>query len=176
MPDVTYTADRPNAPAVPCPADASAAVARRLVRAVVASLVGCGALLAGILVLAGRPAWWPGLGGATVVSLLASAASLPVLVYGVRIGCGRPERLAGACFAAAGVRAVVALGGGLVAVKIGQYPKMPTLLLVVPYYFALLAAETGVIATWLWNNPSAATAAAATAKTNRHPTPEPNHA
>ena len=123
-------------------------VAPALVRALGAAMVGTAAVLAMILVLVQRGDWWRGLLGAAVVTALSAAASVPPLALGLRRGLY--PAVAGA-FAAMGVRAVVALGGGVLAVKALQYPAAPTLLLLVVFYFAVLAAESYVVATRMWH-------------------------
>ena len=44
------------------------------------------------------------------------------------------------------IRAVVALGIAALAVGVGNYPAIPTFALVMPYYLALLAVETAILA------------------------------
>ena len=46
------------------------------------------------------------------------------------------------------------LAGALLLVKLGDYPPAPTLALCVPFYFALLAAETVALARLFWNSAS----------------------
>ncbi len=41
---------------------------------------------------------------------------------------------------------MIGLGGGVAAVVLGGYPRSATLLMIVPYYFAVLSAETYVVA------------------------------
>ena len=131
-----------------------------LVRTVGAALLAAAAVLSAVLFLANRPDWWRGFAAASVVSVLASAASVPVVAWGMRQGRSRPELSASAFLVGAAVRAGVSLGGAAVAFKLGGYPKEATLLLVVPFYFALLAAETYVMARSLWKAGGAATAKA----------------
>ena len=117
----------------------SAAEASRLVGAVVATLAGTAAALAGLVVLADRPAWWRGLTAAAVASALASGVSLVPLVWGLR------HSLYGAVagyFIAMGLRAGVSLAACLVAVHAGRYPEAPTFLMMVAFYFGVLAVES----------------------------------
>jgi hypothetical protein len=124
-----------------------------VVRAVAAAYVIAAALIAGALVLNGDAAWWRGYAAATIATLMAGVATIPIIAWGMRVAAAaRPELATGAFFVAAGVRAVIALGAAMLAIRQGGYPKTPTLLLVVPYYFALLAAETVVLVRLLWKS------------------------
>ena len=122
------------------------------VRAVASAFVVTALLLLGILVLIGDANLWRGFAAATVATLLAGVVTVPILAWGMRVGPARPDLAAGAFMITAGVRAVVALGVAGLAVAQGGYPKTQTLLLVVPYYFALLAAETFVLVRLLWKS------------------------
>jgi hypothetical protein len=51
-----------------------------------------------------------------------------------------------ACLSAMFTRALVSLGGAVAAVLLGGYPRGATLVMVVPYYFSILAAETFAVA------------------------------
>jgi hypothetical protein len=125
----------------------SAADASRLVATVALTLAGTAAGLAGLVVLADRPAWWRGLAAAAVASALATGLSLVPLVWGLR------HSLHGAVagfFTAMGLRAGVSLGGCLVAVYAGRYPQAPTFLMMVAFYFAVLAVESAWVARATW--------------------------
>ena len=125
----------------------SPAEASRLVAMVGLTLAGTAAALAGLVVLAERPAWWRGLAAAAVASVLASGLSLVPLVWGLR------HSLYGAVagyFIAMGVRAGVSLGACLVAVHAGRYPETPTFLMMVAFYFAALAVESVWVARATW--------------------------
>jgi hypothetical protein len=100
-----------------------------------------------MIVLINRPLWWRGWIAATVIGVLAAAFSLLPLLWGMR---RRPGKAVMGFFVAGGLRAVVALGGGLLAVHVGGYPPRATLLLVVAYYFAALAVEATVLGRSLW--------------------------
>jgi hypothetical protein len=119
-----------------------------LIRTTVLALVGTGVVLAALLMLVDRADWWRGLLGAGVISALATAGSVPPLLWSLRRGLN--QRVA-AYFMATGLRATISLGGGVLAVKIGTYPAAPTLLLMVVFYFAILAAETTCLAKVLWD-------------------------
>jgi hypothetical protein len=131
----------------------SPAEATRLVVTVAATLAGTAALLAGLVVLADRPAWWRGLAAASVASALASGTSLVPLVWGLR------HSLYGAVagyFIAMGLRAGVSLAACLVAVHAGRYPEAPTFLMMVGFYFAVLAVESVWVARATWRADAAA--------------------
>lgn len=119
-----------------------------LVKTVLVSLTVTAALLAALLLLVNRAEWWRGFLGAAVVSALATAGSLLSLLLTWRRELN--ARVA-AHFLAAAVRAVVSIGGCLLAIRAGGYPKVPTMLLMVAFYFALLASETTLVARSLWN-------------------------
>ena len=125
----------------------SSAEAARLVGMVALTLAGTSAALAGLVVLADRPTWWRGLAAAAVASALASGFSLVPLVWGLR------HSLYGAVagyFVAMGLRAGVSLGACLVAVHAGRYPEAPTFLMMVGFYFAVLAVESVYVARATW--------------------------
>jgi len=124
-------------------------VTRKLVAAVMTALLATAAVLAGILALSAVPTtWWRGLLAAGVISTLAAGASLAPMLYGLRRGIN--GAVAG-YFIATGVRLLVSLGGCVLAVLRGGYPRVATLLLMVAFYFAVLAVEAITLARWLWN-------------------------
>ena len=139
-------ADNPNPPLAHAPA--APAVALALIRSTALALLGAAAALALVLVLVNRLDWWKGMLAAAVVTILSAAASVPPLVWGLRRGV---YHATAGSFAAMGLRAVVALGGAVLAVKAGGYPAAPTMLLMVVFYFAVLAAESYVVGTRMWN-------------------------
>ncbi len=120
----------------------------RLVRSLTIGLMATGLLLAAMIVLANRPTWWPGYLAATLVSAIAAAGALGPLAWGLK---RKLDQLVIAYFTAAGVRAAITLGGCAWAVWVGGYPAAPTLLMMVAYYFVLLAIETLIVikVTWL---------------------------
>ncbi|MEA2708438.1 MAG: hypothetical protein QOF78_1039 [Phycisphaerales bacterium] len=122
------------------------------VRAVAFAYLVTSLLLLGILTLVGRADWWRGFAAATVATLMASVATIPIIAWAMRAAHTRADLAGGAFLVTAGVRGLIALGAALLAVRAGGYPKTPTLLLVVPYYFALLAAETVVLVRLLWKS------------------------
>ena len=111
------------------------------------ALGGTAAVLALLLALVGRDDWWKGFFAAATASVLSAAASVPPLAWGFRRGV---DKTAAGVFVAAGVRALVALAAGALAGTVLRYPPLPTLLLLVVFYFAVLAAETYAVARTLW--------------------------
>ena len=119
-----------------------------LVRTTAVAFVAAAAGLALVLVLVNRLDWWKGLLAAAVVTIFSAAASTMPLTWGLRRGL---YHATAGSFAAMGVRAVVSLSGAVLAVKALGYPAAPTMLLMVVFYFAVLAAESYVIATRMWD-------------------------
>ena len=117
-----------------------------LTRAVITALVVTAFGLTALLLLALRGDWWRAFFAASVLSVVAAAASVPVVAWGMKFGLRRPEILTATYLAAAFVRAIISLGGAVAAILLADYPKVPTLMMVVPYYLSILAAETLVVA------------------------------
>ena len=115
---------------------------RGLVRAVVMTIVGTAAALACIVFLVGRHDWWTGYAAATVSSALAAGLSLIPLLKALNKGF---SALVPGVMAATGIRTLVAVGGCILAVMAGHYPPVPTLMLMLPYYLALLGVETAFL-------------------------------
>jgi hypothetical protein len=134
----------PNPPAV-TPTDPALARARwRLLRnGVVFSTIAAAALLGAVVFLAGKPDWWRGYVAASVATAIAAAASLVPLWVGVR---GAPQQLILMVMASSAARAFFGLGLAALAVGAGRYPSVPTLVLMIPYYLALLGTETACLA------------------------------
>lgn len=120
---------------------------QRVVVAVGVALLATTCVLGIILVLVARAEWWRGLLAAGMVMVLAGLLSLPPLIWGLQ---RQLMHAVTGYFMAAGVRLIVALGGCLLAVMVGGYPAAPTLLLMVVYYLAILAAESAMVAKALW--------------------------
>jgi hypothetical protein len=133
--------------APPAPATPTFLVAAR---AVASAFVVTALLLLGAIALMNDAAWWRGLAAATVATLMAAVATVPIIAWGMRVAPARPELSAAAFFIATATRAVVTFAAAMLAIRLGGYPKTPTLLLIVPYYFAILAAETVCLARLLW--------------------------
>src|SRR5687767_7245901 len=117
------TRDKTPAPAGRTPAAGGAPAVSRLVSVVAFTLLVTAAALAAVIVLANRPQWWRALLAATVVSTLASAASIPPVAWGLRHAARRPELAAAGYFMSAAARLVLSVGGCLLAVRLGGYPK-----------------------------------------------------
>ena len=118
----------------------------KLSAAVLGAIVLTGVVLAGVVVLVGRSDWWTPLGVATVVSLLAALLSMVPIVLSL---CRGPAAAATGHFIATGVRVVISIGGCFLAVKARGLPTAPTMLMMVPYYFAVLAAESTMLALFI---------------------------
>jgi hypothetical protein len=134
--------ERPNA--IERPGD----VIRQLIMAAGAAVFGTAAMLALLLSLVNHPDWWQGLLAATMVALLTAAVSLPPLAIGLQRG------LTGAVsgfFIAAGAKVLVSIGSGCLAILAGGYPALPTMVLIVVYYLALLAVQSAIIARAIWS-------------------------
>jgi hypothetical protein len=141
-PTTPPSADRPTTP--PTPTEPALAQARwRLLRNGVGGATAAAAVfLAAVVFLAARPDWWRGYAAATVATVIAAAASLVPLWIGVR---GSAAQLVQMFMLATGARAAVAMGLSALAVGVGHYPAIPTFALLLPYYLALLAAETACL-------------------------------
>lgn len=173
-PLATRAETTPSRPGSSGPASPDPVSIGSLIRAVALACVLCAVLVTCALTLVGRADWWRGFAAATVVTVMATVASVPIIAWSLRVGAQRADLATAAFFVAAAVRAGVSLGAALVAVRAGDYPKAPTLLLVVPYYFALLAAETFVLVRVLWTSTGAAAKPQATSA--QDPLTRENHA
>jgi len=115
---------------------------RQLLAGVATAMIGTAAVLAALMFFVAQDDWWRGYLAATLANVLAAGASLVPL----RIGLTKSHAAVMSAFmVSTGVRAVLALGVATFAVAVGKYPALPTLLLVVPYYFALLGVETWIL-------------------------------
>jgi hypothetical protein len=121
----------------------------RLLRGMTIGFVATALVLAAMIMLANRPTWWRGYLAASIVSALAAAGSLGPLFWGFK---RKLDQLVIAYFTAAGIRAIVSLGGCAWAVWVGGYPAYPTMLMMLCYYFVLLAIETSVVARVTWSS------------------------
>jgi hypothetical protein len=128
--------------------DPAMITSRQLVLAIAGALLGTAAALSAVLALVNEPSWWRGLFAASIASTLAAVASVLPLVWSLRRGIN--QRVAG-FFMASGLRMIVSLGACLLAINAGRYPAKPTLLLMVVFYFAVLAVEATLVAKSLWN-------------------------
>ena len=124
-----------------------AGTGRRVILATAGGLILAAGGSAALLALINQPDWWRGLLAAGVVSTLASAFSLLPLLWGIKRSLN--AAVAG-YFVAMGVRIMVSLGGCLLAILAGGYPKTSTLLLMAVFYVVVLAAESLVVAAATW--------------------------
>lgn len=122
--------------------------AGRLLAVVALALLATAAVLAGVLTLVNRADWWRGFAAASIASLLGAAAAVVPVLLTLRRSM---QALVAGHFASALLRAAVSLGACLLAVHAGDWPRRPTLLLMVPYYFAGMAAEATLVGRHLWN-------------------------
>jgi len=95
--------------------------------------------IAGVLALVNKIEWWRGFLPATVVSALATMLSLLIIRRGLKL---EMSKAVAAYFGGVGARFLISLLACFVAVKVGGYPPVPTMLLMVAFYFAILIAET----------------------------------
>jgi hypothetical protein len=121
---------------------------RQLPTHVAGAVVATAVVLAGVLMLVRDESWWRGYMAAMVITAVAAIASLPPLVWGVRDG--GLTRAVACYFVSAGVRLIVCLGGCAMAVRKADYPRLPTLLMLMAFYFVLLAVESASLAKALW--------------------------
>ena len=122
-------------------------VARRLPAAMAVTVLATAGVLAALLVLVNRTDWWRGLLAAGMVSAIAAGISILPVVWGLRRDL---HKTAAGFIAAIGVRMTISLGGCLLAVLVGGYPAVPTLMLMMAFYLAVLAVETWLLASTLW--------------------------
>ncbi len=120
-----------------------------LVRTMFLAIALASAVAAMALVLVARTDWWRGLIAAGVISTLAASVSLVPLLVGFRRGIY--GAVAG-YFTGAALRLVISLGGCVLAIFVGHYPRVPTLLLMLFYYVVILAVESTVMSRWLWSS------------------------
>jgi hypothetical protein len=112
---------------------------RALVFAAVGTVIGTAAFLAGVMVVVNRAEWWRGYTAASIAAALAAASSLVPLVIGVKRGGALLVQM---FMMSSALRGFIAIGSCALAVGVGRYPALPTFVLVIPYYLALLAIES----------------------------------
>jgi hypothetical protein len=122
-------------------------VAAKLPTVIAGAFVIAAALLACLLVLVNRADWWRGMIPASVVSAIAAAVSLLPVMWGLRRDL---HKAAAGFLAGIGVRMGISLGGCTLAVLVGGYPAVPTMLLMMGFYITILAAETSAMSSALW--------------------------
>lgn len=106
-------------------------------------IVGMGTLLAGLLVVVDRADWWQGLIAATVISVFAAIVGLfPVLLMAPR---GNAQQISMSFLAGTLLRMMAAIALLMLALYIYNVPRVPTAVLLLAYYFAILGAEVGVL-------------------------------
>ena len=122
-------------------------VAAKLPMIIAVAFVIAGLLLIGILVLVNQPDGWRGMLAASVVSAIAAAISLLPILWGLRRDL---HKAAAGFLAGIGVRMAISLGGCTLAVLVGGYPAVPTMLLMMGFYITVLASETWAMSSALW--------------------------
>lgn len=95
-------------------------------------------LIAGMLALVNQRDWWRGFLPAAVVSAIATIVSVLLMRSGLK---KELTKAVASYFAGAGARFVVSLAACFVAVKIGGYPPVPTMMLMMVFYVAILIVE-----------------------------------
>jgi len=129
--------------AIPTPENAATGAEMRLLlpvaMRVVAAVLLAAAATALLVVFARQPGWWRGWIAALVVSLAAALLSLGPVAAGILVGV---QGMAYGYLAGAFIRVLVSIGGGVAAVWIFHTPPAPTLLFMVPLFFAQLLAES----------------------------------
>ena len=129
--------------------------ARPLYGWVACAWVATAAVLGGVTLMAGRVEWWPALAAAGVAGGLSAAVAVPLLAWGMRRVEADPSpdglsAAAGAALLATGLRTTVAVAAAAAMVRFGGFPQHATLLMLVPFYFTLLAAECFALGRTLW--------------------------
>lgn len=119
-----------------------------MVLAVLLTLGGVAATMAVTIQWANQDQWRQGFRAATLISAISAILSLFPLWWGMKRGV---MAATGCAFAAAGLRVLLVLLGGWIGIALWHVPAVSTLILLLVYYFALLAAETTVLAWSMWN-------------------------
>lgn len=106
---------------------------------VLAALMLGAAATALLIIVMRQPTWWRGWWAALAVSSTAAVFSLAPVAAGLSIGI---QGAAYGYLAGAFIRVLVSISGALAAIWVFHVPPTPTLLLMVPLYFAQLLAES----------------------------------
>jgi hypothetical protein len=119
------------------PFDARAAV-NRLVKRVALAVIATAVCLGALLFLVNKPDWWQGYIAATLASALAAGLSILPLALGMKRGF---SGVMVGFLASSGLRFLVTIGVAALAVGVGDYPTVPTFLLILPFYAVTLTIE-----------------------------------
>jgi hypothetical protein len=112
---------------------------RQLPVAVIATLLGVAVGIAAIVLIAGRPEWWPAYAAASVVAVLCAVASLVIIAT----SAGKPADYAVTMvMLLAAVRVGISIIGLLVAVLALDLPRNATAMMICGYYAATLFVES----------------------------------
>lgn len=115
-----------------------------LVRWTASALLLTAAVSAALIFATGSADWREGFLASTVIALPCALAGLfPVLLFASR--GGNAAQIAYGFLAGTFLRMVAALACLLVATRAAHAPKVPTVLLVLAYYAAMLSAEVGAL-------------------------------
>lgn len=115
---------------------------RQLPVAVIATLLGVAVGIAAIVLIAGRPEWWPAYAAASVVALLCAIASLVIIAT----SAGKPADYAVTMvMLLAAVRVGISIIGLLVAIMALEFPAQSTAMMVCGYYAATLIVESVLV-------------------------------
>jgi hypothetical protein len=114
----------------------------RLATTVLGAVLTAAGATALMIVVVHRPDWWSGWAAALVVSLAAALLSMGPVAAGMFIST---QTMAFGFLAGAFIRMLVSISGALAAVWVLRTPPAPTLLLMLPLFFAGLAAECFVL-------------------------------
>lgn len=125
---------------------------------VVAALVGGGAVAALFIVAAGSsPDWWRAWAASVAIVLLSAGLSMPLLFLSMRPRSGGEPDEADALsravpwvFCGSAARALAVAGGILLAVRVLETPRWPTIGLSMGLYLALLVTEVSLMGRAFW--------------------------
>lgn len=107
------------------------------------ALIVTGGVLSGLMVIVDRVEWWRGFIGASVIAFPAAALGLfPLLLVAAR---GTAAQISFGFLAGTFLRVIAAFSLLLVATSLYGMPKLPTAVLTMVYYFAVLGVEVGVL-------------------------------
>ena len=113
-----------------------------------AVLVVTASATAALIILTDRHSWWSGWLAAIAISMASTLASMAVLSPSI---FGGMQTAAYGYLAASVVRMLAALISCIAAIWILRLPAVPTLIVIIPLYFAQLATEAFVVGRAFWS-------------------------
>lgn len=140
----TSSASAPGSGAAPIDARR---VVTRLAGAVFGAMVLSAGALAVLIVATRHSQWWGAWAAAVAVSTVAAVLSLGPVIPGLFAGA---QYVAVGYLAGMVLRMLIALGGGFAAVFVVRTPPGPTLLMLIPLYFAQIVAEAVILSRAIW--------------------------